>query len=108
MRKSKYLGMKSDNWTCTEVSVDTVQSAYLKKKVAGKRVRSKRPGHQTYSYTFERFTSDGAIKMVNLNARQALQVLRGELTVEEIANRKKQEMNLKPNQRVSYCFERKA
>ena len=104
MRKSKYLGMKSDNWTCTDISVDRVQSAYLKKKVEGKRVRSKRPGHQTYTYTFERLTSDGAIKMVNLNARQALQVLRGETTVEEIANRKKQELSLKPNQRVSYCY----
>ena len=105
MRKSKYLGMKSDSWICTEVGVDKVQAAYLQKKtVEGKRVRSKRPGHQTYTYTFERLTSDGAIKMVNLNARQALQVLRGETTVEEIANRKKQEFNLKPNQRVSYCF----
>jgi hypothetical protein len=94
MRKSKYLGMQSGDWECTHVGVARVQPAFKKKKDdEGRRVRSKRPGHRTYYYIFERLTSDKkAMKMIRLNAKQVRQVLDGWITVESVANAKK-EMN---------------
>lgn len=92
MRKSKYLGMTNGDWTCTYVGVSRVQPAFKKKRDEdGKRVRSKNAGHQTYYYIFERLTSDSkAMKMIRLNARQVRQVLDGCITVESVANAKKE------------------
>ena len=91
MRKSKYLGKKNGDWTCTHVGVAFVQPVLTKKKNEdGKRVRSKQPGHQTYYYIFERLTSDGiAEKMVRLTAQQVKRVFDGGTTVEYLADAKK-------------------
>ena len=106
MRKSKYLGFKSGDWTCTHVGIARVQPAFKKKKDDyGKRVRSKRPGHQTYYYIFERPTSDGiAEKMVRLTAQQARRVLSGGTSVEYLAEAKKEIGSRKFTEKVSYSF----
>ncbi len=106
MRKSKYLGMTNGDWKCTHVGVSRVQPALTKKKDdAGRRVRSKNPGHQTYYYIFERLTSDGlAEKMVRLNASQVRRVLDGWTTVESVAELKKRAASRKFTQKVSYSF----
>lgn len=106
MRRSKYLGLKSGAWECTHVGVAGVQPAFKKKRdYYGNRVRSKSPGHQTYYYIFERPTSDGeAMKMIRLNACQALQVLKGLKTVEEYATAKKDLKHPAFKDKLSYCF----
>lgn len=106
MRKSKYLGMKSGDWECTHVGVERVQPAYkLQRDAAGKRVRNKYPGHQTYYYIFERLTSDAkAMKMIRLNARQVRQVLDQKYTVEEFAVRKELERSQAFTHKISYSF----
>ena len=106
MRKSKYLGLVDGDWKCTHVGVASVQPALTKKRGAdGKRLRSKHPGSQQYYYIFERLTSDKkAEKMIRLNAAQALSVLRGETSVEYLAEEKS--MKLRPlfKDKVSYSF----
>lgn len=102
MRKSKYLGMKSGDWECTHVGVARVQPAFKKKRDEnGKRVRSKNAGHQTYYYIFERLTSDlKAMKMIRLNARQVRQVFDGCITVESVADAKKE---MYADERTRHC-----
>lgn len=104
---SKYFGMKSDNWECTHVGVARVQPAYRKKLSAfGKRVRAKSAGHQAYYYIFERLTSDGkAMKMIRLNDKQVKKVSDGKLTVEEIANAKKEAGSRRFINKISYSFQ---
>ena len=105
MRKSKYLGMKSGTWMCTGIGVAYVQPAYKQKRVNGKRVRSKYPGHQQYEYTFDRLTSDQkALKTIKLNATQVRQVLDGKRTVEEFAMKKEAKRSFAVKDRVNYCF----
>ena len=106
MRKSKYLGMANGDWTCTHVGVSRVQPALTKKKDdAGRRVRSKNPGHQTYYYIFERLTSDAkAMKMIRLNAQQVRRVRDGWYTVEELADKKKAKRSKEFTDKVSYSF----
>ena len=105
MRTSKFIGMTSGSWTCTGIGVAYVQPAFKQKKVDGKRVRSKYPGHRIYEYTFDRLTSDRkALKTIKLNARQVRQVLNGERTVEEFAIKKEAHRSFALNQRVSYSF----
>lgn len=106
MRKSKYLGMQSGDWSCTHVGVERVQPAFKEKRdLFGRRVRNKYPGHQTYYYIFERLTSDAkAMKMVRLSARQAQQVLAGKYTVEDFAKKKEVERSQVFKNKVSYCF----
>ena len=106
MKKSKYLGMTNGDWKCTHVGVARVQPAFKKKKdEAGKRVRSKNAGHQTYYYIFERLTSDlKAEKMVRLNASQIRRVADGWTTVESVAELKKRAAGKKFTQKVSYSF----
>lgn len=105
MRKSKYLGTTSGDWVCTNVGVAYVQPAFKQKKVDGKRVRSKSPGHQQYEYTYERKTSDlKAMKIVKLNASQANKVLRGLMTVEDYAKKKAEKRSQKTKERICYSF----
>jgi hypothetical protein len=105
MKKSKYLGMKSGTWTCVGIEVAYVQPAFKQKKVDGKRVRSKSPGHQQYSYLFDRLTSDEkAMKTIKLNAAQVRQVLNGQRTVEYFAKKKEAKRSLAIKDRVNYCF----
>lgn len=106
MRKSKYLGMQSGDWSCTHVGVERVQPAFKEKRdLLGRRVRNKYPGHQTYYYIFERLTSDAkAMKMIRLSARQAQQVLAGKYTVEDFAKKKEVERSQVFKNKVSYCF----
>lgn len=106
MRKSKYLGMQSGDWECTHVGVARVQPVFKEKRAAdGSRVRSKRPGHCTYYYIFERLTSDKkAMKMIRLNAAQVRQVLCNWFTVEDFAKKKDAKRSQVFNQKVSYCF----
>lgn len=106
MKKSKYLGIRSGDWTCTYVGIATVQPAFkLRRDPYGNRVRNKYPGHQTYYYIFERLTSDHkAFKMIRLNAAQACQVLKGIKTVEDFAKKKELERSAVFSQKVSYSF----
>ena len=106
MKTSKYLGMKSGSWECTHIGVARVQPA-LTHFVAdnGRKYRSKRPGHQTYYYIFERMTSDNkAMKMIRLSAAQASKVWKGLSTVEEIAEMKTAQRSQAFKDKVSYSF----
>ncbi len=106
MKKSKYLGMKNGDWTCTHVGVDRVQPAFTKKRgVDGKKIRSKSAGHQTYYYIFERITSDKkAMKMIRLGYWQAKQVFSGARTVEDFAAKKERKRSNEFTEKVSYSF----
>ena len=106
MRRSKYIGMTSGDWTCTFIGVDRVQPVYTKKRNEnGKKIKSKRPGHRLYYYIFERLTSDQkADKLVRLTAAQILKVRKGLCTVEEIADKKKSKNSEKYTDRVCYSF----
>ena len=106
MKKSKYLGMKFDNWQCTHVGVARVQPVYTQMvAMNGRKYKSRRPGHQTYYYIFERLTSDGlAEKMVRLNASQIRRVADGWTTVESVSELKKRAASRKFTQKVSYSF----
>lgn len=110
MKKSKYLGMVNGDWECTHVGVARVQPAYTHfRDKDDKKVRSKYPGHQVYFYVFERLTSDKkAIKSIQLNSAQALQVLKGQQTVEYFAERaekkKEKKRSLAVTKRVNYSF----
>ena len=105
MKTSKYLGFKSGTRECTHVGVADVQPAFCRRRVNGKRVRSKSPGSQQYYYIFERPTSDGkAMKMIRLNAQQANLVLNGRKAVEDYAKRKEAERSTDFVQKISYSF----
>ncbi len=106
MRKSKYLGMTDGDWTCTHVGVAGVQPAFTKKRdEAGKRVRTKSPGHQNYYYIFERLTSDKkAMKMIRLGFWQVKKVYSGERTVEDFATKKERKRSQSFTKKVSYSF----
>ena len=105
MKVSKYLGLVSGDWTCTHVGVDRVQPAFKQKRVDGKRVRAKYPGHMSYYYIFERLTHDGkAMKMIRLSAAQANYVLKGIKTVEEYALMKEELRSQEFIKKVSYSF----
>ena len=105
MRTSKYLGLKSGEWTCTWVGLADVQPKYCRRRVDGKRVLSKHPGSQQYYYIFERITSDKkAMKMIRLNASQARQVLRNWFTVEDFARKKEALKSANFTNKVSYSF----
>ena len=105
MRKSKYVGMKSGNWECTHQGIADVQPIYCRRKVDGKRVRSKHPGSRQYYYIFERLTSDAkAMKMIRLNASQVRQVRDGWYTVEDFAKKKAAKHSQVFKEKVSYSF----
>lgn len=106
MRKSNYVGLQNGNWTCIHCGIDYIQPAFRKKRDQdGKRVRSVSAGHQQYFYVFERPTSDGiAVKQTRANAYQALQIKRGKLTVEELAEKKRNMNSEEYENNVSYRF----
>jgi hypothetical protein len=106
MKKTKYLGMKNGDWSCTHVGVDRIQPAFTQKKdETGKKIRSKRAGHCTYYYIFERLTSDEkAMKMIRLGYWQAKQVFSGERSVEYFAEKKARRRSKVFTQKVSYSF----
>lgn len=106
MKKSKYLGLKSGDWTCTHVGVADVQPKLCRRKrTDGKLARSKHPGCQHYYYIFERLTSDErAMKMIRLNGAQAQQVLCGWQTVEHYAQKKEAQRSQEFKDKVSYSF----
>lgn len=96
MKTSKYLNRTYiGGWICSAIVLNNVQ---------GK--RSKRPGNRNYSYWFERPTSDGlATKLIKLNSTDAAKVYRGELLLDEIADRRQENRNSIPSSRkVGYCF----
>lgn len=105
MRKSKYYGTMSGDWTCTHVGVASVQGAYCKYKMTdgGKKARNKSRGHQQYYYIYERpFANGKLMEMVRLSAAQALAVSKGDATVDYYVEKKR----LKPQRvfknKVSY------
>ena len=99
-RTSKYLNKQFGNWTCTHVGISRVQP---KKTLSGR--KSKRPGHQTYYYIFERITSDGAAeKLVRLSAFEAAKVYQGYASVEEIADARIANGASEFKTKVSYHF----
>lgn len=107
MRKSKYIGLRSEGWICTHVGIASVQGVYKKyeRDVLGRKVRSKSPGSKQYYYIFERLTHDGkAMKMIRLSAAQAKLVLDRKKTVEEFALQKEKERSQVFTQKVSYSF----
>lgn len=73
MKKTKYLNQKFGVWTCVKVNVYRVQPSFLK----GSKVRSARPHHQTYSYVLAANILGNDVH-VELNAKQAAQMYRGE------------------------------
>ena len=99
-RTSKYLNKQFGDWTCTHVGISRVQP---KKTLSGR--KSRRPGHQTYYYIFERLTSDSlAEKLVRLNQAQAAKVYRGKLSVEQVANERQSKGVSTFKEKVSYHF----
>ena len=99
-RTSKYINKQFGNWNCTHIGISRVQP---KRTQSGK--VSKRPGHQTYYYIFERLTSDGiAEKLVRLTASEAAKVYRGETTVEQIARNRQASKANEFKSKVSYHF----
>ena len=99
-RTSKYLNKQFGDWTCTHVGISRVQP---KKTLSGR--KSRRPGHQTYYYIFERLTSDSlAEKLVRLNQAQAAKVYRGKLSVEQIADERQSKGVSTFKEKVSYHF----
>jgi hypothetical protein len=106
MKKSKYLGMVNGDWECTHVGVARVQPSLTRKRGDdGKRLRSKHPGSQQYYYIFERLTADETkMKMIRLNAAQALNVLNNVTTVEELAEKKARKVRPKFKDKISYSF----
>ena len=74
-KNSKYLGMKSGEWECTDVSL------------AANYCGSTR--HNAYRYQFSRPTSDKkCIKIVTVSAPTLLKILRGFCSVDDVANNK--------------------
>lgn len=106
MKKTKYLGMRNGNWECTHVGVASIQPAYTKNKDEnGHKIRSKRAGHRSYYYIFERLTSDEkAMKMIRLGHWQVKQLLTGKRTVEYFAEKKASKRSQVFENKVSYCF----
>ena len=106
MKKTKYLGMTSGDWTCTFVGVDRVQPVFTQKRDEfGRKIRSKRAGHQNYYYIFERLTSDKkAMKMIRLGYWQAKYVFSGEHNVEYYAQKKERKRSQEFTKKVSYSF----
>lgn len=106
MKKTKYLGMTNGDWSCTHVGVDRIQPAFTQKKdESGRKIRSKRAGHCTYYYIFERLTSDAkAMKMIRLGYWQAKKVFSGERSVEYFAEKKARRRSQEFTQKVSYAF----
>ena len=102
MRTSKYLNKKFDNnWVCTHVGVARTQPKFYK----GTRKTSRRPGHQSYYYIFERVTSDHkAEKLIRLNAGQAAKVFRNEIQVESLAKKRASRHEKKFISKISYHF----
>lgn len=105
MKYSKFYGLVSGDWTCTHVGVASVTPTFRKKKINNKSIRNKTPGHRNYYYIFERLTSDKkAMKMIRLNAKQAGQVFKNQLTVEDFAKKKAAKRSQDFKDKVSYCF----
>jgi hypothetical protein len=105
MIRSGFYGMKSGDWKCTHVGVASITGAYKQKKVNGKAVRNKTPGHRNYYYIFERLTSDQkAMKMIRLTAQQVRKVRDGWFTVEELADKKAAKRSQVFKEKVSYSF----
>lgn len=106
MKTSKFLGLKSGDWTCTHVGLASITSAFSqRRKVNGKPIRNKTSGHRNYYYIFERLTSDKkAMKMIRLNAAQARQVLKNWFTVEDFAKKKEALRSQEFTRKVSYSF----
>ena len=101
MRKSKYTNFKSGKWTCTYVGIARTQPKFYK----GTRKTSRRPGHQTYYYIFERRTSDDkADKLIRLTCREAARVYSSELTVEKISKARQAKSENRFTKKVSYHF----
>ena len=107
MKKSKFIGMQSGDYTCTGVMVVDVQPKYCRTKFTadGKKVKTKSYHSQQYGYSCEKFTSDGkAIKSIILSAAQARNVYNGRATVEEYVKRKERKHSKDFKARVNYCF----
>lgn len=106
MKKSKYLNLQSGDWKCTYAGVDRVQPVYTQKRDAGgKKIRSKRAGHRSYYYIFERLTSDAkAMKMIRLGSWQVSKVFSGERTVEDFATKKERKRSQQFKEKISYSF----
>jgi hypothetical protein len=105
MIRSGFYGMRSGDWKCTHVGVASITGAYKQKKVNGKAVRNKTPGHRNYYYIFERLTSDQkAMKMIRLTAQQVRRVRDGWFTVEELADKKAAKRSQVFKEKVSYSF----
>ena len=107
MRKSKFIGITSGDYTCTGMMVRDVQPMFCRKKTDedGKRARTKSPHSQQYSYICEKLTTDGkAVKSLILNAGQIRNVYRGDATIDEYAKRKARKRSRVFDKRLNYGF----
>ena len=108
MKKSKFVGTKSGDYTCIGIEVADVQPKYCRRKLTedGKKAKTKSYHSQQYRYPYAKLTSDGkAIKHITLTAAQARKVYNGQATVDEYVKKmeqKKARMTVKKS--VNYCF----
>ena len=107
MRKSKFIGTQSGDYSCIGAVVIDVQPKYCRRKVNADGTKAKTKSHhsQQYGYSWEKLTSDGkAIKSIMLNATQTRKVYRGLATVEEYVKKKELKRSRVPKERINYCF----
>lgn len=108
MRKSKFIGTESGEYTCIGCEVADVQPRYCRKKLTaeGKKAKTKSYHSQQYRYPYAKLTSDGkAIKHITLTAAQARRVYNGLATVDDYVKKmenKKNHVSIK--KRANYCF----
>ena len=108
MKKSKFVGTKSGDYTCVGCEVADVQPKYCRKKLTpdGKKAKTKSYRSQQYRYPYAKLTSDGkAVKHITLSAAQARKVYNGLATVDEYVKRKERKRartDIKKG--VNYCF----
>ena len=107
MIRSKFIGTRSGDYTCTEAAVVDVQPKYCRRKVNPDGTKAKTKSHhsQQYGYNWEKHTSDSkAIKTIMLNAAQARKVYRGLATVDEYVKKKELKRSKVFKDRINYSF----
>ena len=108
MKRSKFVGTKSGDYTCIGIDVADVQPRYCRRKLTpdGKKAKTKSYHSQQYKYQYAKFTSDGnAIKHITLRADQARKVFKGLATVAEYVEKmERKHSRAEVKERVNYCF----
>ena len=111
MRKSKFVGIMSNGYTCVGCEVADVQPKTCRKKltITGRKAKTKSPYSKQYQYPFVKLTSDGkALKHITLSAAQVRKVYNGLATVEDYVKQRERNRSRTAKtdikERVNYCF----